>query len=81
VILEFEGFEGFEGLRQTLMAWIFPKMSDRYLDPDPMLMLEDINAETNPKFHSLNQAIVGLVRSNRLFSSAIVSLTSFQCEK
>lgn len=34
----------------------------RYLDPDPMLLLEDINQDTNPKFHALNQAIVDLVR-------------------
>jgi hypothetical protein len=33
----------------------------RYLDPDPMLLLEDINQETNPKFHALNQAVVDLV--------------------
>lgn len=33
----------------------------RYLDPDPLLLLEDINSETNPRFHALNQAIVDLV--------------------
>jgi hypothetical protein len=35
----------------------------RYLDPDPALLLEDVNAGTNPKFHALNQAVVGLVSS------------------
>ena len=33
----------------------------RYLDPDPELLLEDVNAGTNPKFHALNRAVVGLV--------------------
>lgn len=33
----------------------------RYLDPDPGLLLEDANASMNPKFHALNQAVVGLV--------------------
>lgn len=35
----------------------------RYLDPDPLLLAEEANASTNPKFHALNQAIVQLVRS------------------
>jgi hypothetical protein len=34
---------------------------DRYLDPDPELLLEDVNSTTNPKFHALNKAVVGLV--------------------
>lgn len=33
----------------------------RYLDPDPELLLEDVNSTTNPKFHALNKAVVGLV--------------------
>lgn len=33
----------------------------RYLDPDPDLLLEDANVGTNPKFHALNRAVVGLV--------------------
>lgn len=37
----------------------------RYLDPDPDLLLEDVNEKTNPKFHALNKAVVGLV-SRRL---------------
>ena len=35
----------------------------RYLDPDPNLMLEDANANSNPKFHALNKAVVTLVSS------------------
>lgn len=34
---------------------------ERYLDPDPLLLVEDVNAKTSPRFHSLNQAIVQLV--------------------
>jgi hypothetical protein len=33
----------------------------RYLDPDPALLLDDVNATTNPKFHALNRAVVSLV--------------------
>lgn len=48
--------------------------SDRFLDPDPLLLVaapgDDAQkqAEMNPRFHSLNQAIVQLVRvsSSRL---------------
>lgn len=32
----------------------------RYLDTDTTLLLEDANAQTNPRFHALNQAIVNL---------------------
>ena len=35
----------------------------RYLDPDPLLLLDDVNASTNPKFQALNKAVVSLVRS------------------
>lgn len=47
----------------------------RYLDPDPMLLLEDINSETNPRFHALNQAIVDLVRIQRTLPSTCSALT------
>ncbi|CCG85003.1 protein of unknown function [Taphrina deformans PYCC 5710] len=33
----------------------------RYLDPDPLLLLDDVNASTNTKFHDLNRAIVQLI--------------------
>ena len=33
----------------------------RYLDPDPDLLLDDVNRNTNPKFHALNKAVVTLV--------------------
>lgn len=33
----------------------------RFLDPDPELMRTNVNRETNPKFHSLNSALVQLV--------------------
>ncbi|CEH18175.1 atp-binding protein fet5 [Ceraceosorus bombacis] len=34
---------------------------DRYLDPDPLLLMEEANASSNPKFHALNEAIVQLI--------------------
>jgi len=33
----------------------------KYLDPDPSIITTDIHAQTNPRFHSLNEAIVGLI--------------------
>jgi hypothetical protein len=43
------------------IAQIGPKELERYLDPDPDLLLGEVNEKTNPKFHSLNQAISHLV--------------------
>ncbi|KAI9003693.1 GPN-loop GTPase [Gaertneriomyces semiglobifer] len=34
---------------------------ERYLYPDPSLLLEDVNASTRPKFHHLNEALVHLI--------------------
>jgi hypothetical protein len=34
----------------------------RYLDPDPSLLVDEVNSRTNPKFHALNEAVVQLVR-------------------
>lgn len=34
---------------------------ERYFDPDPLLLMDEVNSRTNPKFHSLNQALVQLV--------------------
>ncbi|KAF8458966.1 GPN-loop GTPase [Terfezia claveryi] len=33
----------------------------RFLDPDPSIITTDIHAQTNPRFHALNEAIVGLI--------------------
>jgi hypothetical protein len=40
----------------------------RYLDPDPNLLLEDANAQTNEKFHNLNRAVVGLIEDQNIVS-------------
>ncbi|KAL7411752.1 ATP-binding protein Fet5 [Mrakia frigida] len=40
----------------------------RYLDPDPTLLQNEINRSTNPKFHALNEAIVGLIEDHNLVS-------------
>jgi len=34
---------------------------ERYLETDPMLLREEAKADTNPKFHALNEAIVQLI--------------------
>ncbi|KAI8811207.1 GPN-loop GTPase [Cladochytrium replicatum] len=41
---------------------------DRYLDPDPSLLVESANLSTTSKFHSLNQAIVRLIDDFNLVS-------------
>jgi hypothetical protein len=41
------------------------RLMDRYLDPDPELILEDVNEKTNPKYHALNRAVAGLVSRPR----------------
>jgi len=49
------------------MNWIsFPPLLLRFLEPDPLLLVNEPGREgnvTNPKFHSLNKAIVQLVSS------------------
>ncbi|AMD21120.1 HEL161Wp [Eremothecium sinecaudum] len=37
------------------------KKLKRFLNPDPMLLAEESNAETNPKYHRLNKAIANMV--------------------
>ena len=49
---------------KSLLKLIFRFSPDRYLDPDPMLLATTREQEgntSNPRFHSLNQAIVQLV--------------------
>ncbi|GFZ45823.1 GPN-loop GTPase 3 [Saitozyma sp. JCM 24511] len=48
----------------------------RYLDPDPALLLEDVNSTTNPKFHALNQAVVGLIEDQNIVSFLPLDVTS-----
>ncbi|CCX30736.1 GPN-loop GTPase [Pyronema domesticum] len=40
----------------------------RYLDPDPSIISTDIHAETNPKFHALNEAVVKLIEDFSMVS-------------
>ncbi|RUS32955.1 hypothetical protein BC938DRAFT_473683 [Jimgerdemannia flammicorona] len=42
------------------------KELERYLDPDPLLLVEDVNSKTSSRFHSLNQAIVQLRRKKMI---------------
>jgi len=49
----------------------------RYLDPDPLLLLNSGPAEeSNPRFHSLNQAIVQLIEDHPLVSFLPLNLSS-----
>ena len=40
----------------------------RFLDPDPLMVLDDANATTNPRFHSLNRAVVQLIEDFNMVS-------------
>ncbi|KAK9766585.1 hypothetical protein K7432_004243 [Basidiobolus ranarum] len=40
---------------------INPRELDRYLETDPSLLIDDVNAHTSSRFHSLNEAIVQLI--------------------
>ncbi|KAF9160033.1 ATP binding protein [Actinomortierella ambigua] len=44
---------------------LLPKMKaielERYYNPDPLLLVDDVNAKTSPRFHQLNEAIGQLV--------------------
>ncbi|OXC69166.1 hypothetical protein AYX13_02109 [Cryptococcus neoformans] len=48
----------------------------RYLDPDPNLLLEDINQGTNPKFSQLNRAVVSLIEDQNIVSFLPLDVTS-----
>ncbi|KAL1917486.1 uncharacterized protein VTP21DRAFT_3879 [Calcarisporiella thermophila] len=37
------------------------KELERYFNPDPLLLVESANAQTSPRFHELNRAIVQLI--------------------
>lgn len=47
----------------------------RYLDPDPGLVEEDGNARTNPRFHGLNRAVVGLIEDQNIVSFLPLDVT------
>jgi GTPase SAR1 family protein len=42
------------------------KELERYFDPDPLLLIEDVNNSTSSRFHALNQSIVQLVRGYKV---------------
>ncbi|KAJ3327722.1 hypothetical protein HDU76_011246 [Blyttiomyces sp. JEL0837] len=41
---------------------------DRYFDPDPTLLMEDVNRSTHPKLHALNKSIVQLIEEFNMVS-------------
>lgn len=57
------------------IAQIGPRQLERYLDPDPDLLLGEINEKTNPKFHSLNQAISNLIQDFNMVSFLPLDIT------
>ncbi|KAI8579391.1 hypothetical protein K450DRAFT_241895 [Umbelopsis ramanniana AG] len=44
------------------------KELERYFDPDPLLLIDDVNSNTSPRFHALNQAIVQLIEDYSMVS-------------
>lgn len=46
-----------------------------YFDPDPLLLTDEINRETNPKFYALNEAIVQLIEDFSMVSFLPLNLT------
>ncbi|KAK8869596.1 hypothetical protein IAR55_000163 [Kwoniella newhampshirensis] len=48
----------------------------RYLDPDPALILDDVNTSTNPKFHNLNKAVVSLIEDQNIVSFLPLDVTN-----
>ncbi|GAA99191.1 hypothetical protein E5Q_05883 [Mixia osmundae IAM 14324] len=45
-----------------------PRQLERYLEADPMLLTDEINAKTNPKFHALNETLVDLIQEYSMVS-------------
>ena len=41
---------------------------ERYLEPDPLLLSDAIQEETNPRFYALNEAIVQLIEDYSMVS-------------
>lgn len=39
----------------------------RYLNPDPFLLIDEVNSKTNPRYHDLNKAITQLVSAICLY--------------
>ncbi|KAM3579786.1 hypothetical protein VKS41_007867 [Umbelopsis sp. WA50703] len=44
------------------------KELERYFDPDPLLLIEDVNNSTSSRFHALNQSIVQLIDDYNMVS-------------
>lgn len=49
---------------------------DRFLDPDPTLILSEANAQNNSKYHNLNKAIVSLIEDFALINFRPLDVTS-----
>ncbi|KAJ1984795.1 hypothetical protein H4R34_000415 [Dimargaris verticillata] len=47
----------------------------QYFDPDPLLLTEDVNRKTRPKFHSLNRAVAHLIDDYSMVSFIPLDVT------
>jgi len=54
--------------KMDLLGKMKRKELKRYFDPDPELIVNEVNERTNPKFHSLNKAIVQLIEDFNMVS-------------
>ncbi|KOS13072.1 atp -binding protein fet5 [Malassezia pachydermatis] len=52
------------------------KEMERYMDPDPLLLADESNNITNPKFFAMNQALVHLIEDFSMVSFLPLDLTS-----
>ncbi|CAG8578002.1 7471_t:CDS:2 [Paraglomus brasilianum] len=54
--------------KMDLLGDVNNQMMERYFDPDPLLLLEEVNRNTNTRYHSLNEAIAQLVDDYNMVS-------------
>ncbi|KAG0037349.1 ATP binding protein [Podila clonocystis] len=58
---------------------LLPKMKarelERYYNPDPLLLMEDVNSKTSPKYHELNRAIGQLVEDFNMVAFLPLNIT------
>ncbi|CAG8579676.1 15486_t:CDS:2 [Acaulospora morrowiae] len=61
--------------KMDLLGKVKKKELERYFDPDPLLLEEEANTSTNPKFHDLNRAIVQLIDDYNMVSFLPLNIT------
>ncbi|KAH9824768.1 GPN-loop GTPase [Melampsora americana] len=68
-------FSGGRSSSSAGIGQIGPKELERYLDPDPDLLVDEVNSKTNVKFHNLNQAISQLIQDFNMVSFLPLDVT------